>query len=246
MQETVRHHKANRREVLAVQIPAVVACVLSMPLLSKVAPARAADGDVVVIRPDLKPNLDEYDTADASLKEVSRMFEEALDAPNVSAEERLWTQVIEKYGPSDANWAPDASCRAYGNRGNARSRQGKFKEAIEDYNKAFELCPYSSDPVLNRGVAYEVSLLVFARPAQPLLTMLLWSLVSAKALGKYDLALQDYTAVLKVDVSDPAAWNNFGNAQAGLGHWDAAADAYKKASSLVRKSKKHLVLFNIE
>ena len=40
--------------------------------------------------------------------------------------------------------------RAYGNRGNARSRQGKMDLALVDYNKAIAICPWSVDPVLNR------------------------------------------------------------------------------------------------
>lgn len=45
--------------------------------------------------------------------------------------------------------------RAWGNRGNARSRQGKLQEALADYNQAIIICPWSPDPVLNRGVVLE-------------------------------------------------------------------------------------------
>jgi tetratricopeptide (TPR) repeat protein len=55
----------------------------------------------------------------------------------------------------DANWVPDIVGRAYGNRGNARSRQGKLLDAIRDYNMAIELCPWSVDPLLNRGAVLE-------------------------------------------------------------------------------------------
>lgn len=40
--------------------------------------------------------------------------------------------------------------RAYGNRGNARSRQGKMEEALADFGEAISLCPWSVDPLLNR------------------------------------------------------------------------------------------------
>ena len=40
--------------------------------------------------------------------------------------------------------------RAYGNRGNARSRMGRLGEALADYNKSIQICPWSVDPVLNR------------------------------------------------------------------------------------------------
>lgn len=38
-------------------------------------------------------------------------------------------------------WVGDILSRSYGNRGNARSRQGKLEQAIEDYNKSIELAP---------------------------------------------------------------------------------------------------------
>ena len=65
-------------------------------------------------------------------------------------EERLWTLIIDKYGKFEANWVPDVVGRAWGNRGNARSRQGKLQEALADYNEAIRICPWSGDPVLNR------------------------------------------------------------------------------------------------
>ena len=65
-------------------------------------------------------------------------------------EERLWTLIIDKYGRFEANWVPDVVGRAWGNRGNARSRQGKLQEALADYNEAIRICPWSGDPVLNR------------------------------------------------------------------------------------------------
>lgn len=65
------------------------------------------------------------------------------------------TKIIEKYGAVDAPWGPDIVGRAWGNRGNARSRQGKLQEALRDYNTAIELCPWSVDPLLNRGAVLE-------------------------------------------------------------------------------------------
>ena len=40
--------------------------------------------------------------------------------------------------------------RALGNRGNARTRQGRLQAAIGDFNTAIKLCPWAVDPVLNR------------------------------------------------------------------------------------------------
>ena len=145
------------------------------------APPRAS------IRPELRPDVSAYDASDPRLRDVSNMIQSALNAATVVEEERRWTQVIDKYGGAvgdpAAKWAADAVGRAYGNRGNSRTRQGKFALAIADYNQSMVLCPYSPDPVLNRGIAFE-------------------------AISEYALALEDYGAVLRVDPSDPAAWNN--------------------------------------
>jgi hypothetical protein len=51
------------------------------------------------------------------------MLQQALNATNVQQEEAGWTAVIEKYERLDRAWVPDVVGRAYGNRGNARSRQ---------------------------------------------------------------------------------------------------------------------------
>ena len=67
-------------------------------------------------------------------------------------EERLWTVLIEKFKEFDAPWKSDVVGRAFGNRGNARSRQGKMEEALVDFNEAIALCPWSPDPLLNRQV----------------------------------------------------------------------------------------------
>mmetsp|Transcript_13022 Transcript_13022/g.27456 ORF Transcript_13022/g.27456 Transcript_13022/m.27456 type:complete len:363 (-) Transcript_13022:1101-2189(-) len=160
-----------------------------------------------IIRPELVPDFTSFDKSDPDLKTVYYMIQDALNAPDVEEEERRWTAVIERYGSSDAAWASDAVGRAYGNRGNTKSRQGRFESAIDDYNRSIALCPYSSDPVLNRGVAYE-------------------------GLREYKRAIEDYQSVLDVNPSDPSAWNNFGNANAALQNWEVALGAFKKAASM--------------
>lgn len=54
-----------------------------------------------------------------------------------------------------------------------------MEQAIEDLNKAMEICPWSMDPVLNRGVVLE-------------------------SLGQFEDAVRDYRELLKVDPYDPA------------------------------------------
>eukprot|EP00271_Cylindrocystis_brebissonii_P010206 TRINITY_DN26327_c0_g1_i1.p1 TRINITY_DN26327_c0_g1~~TRINITY_DN26327_c0_g1_i1.p1 ORF type:complete len:396 (+),score=45.88 TRINITY_DN26327_c0_g1_i1:87-1274(+) len=148
-----------------------------------------------------------FDPTDRELQDAATIFQRALEASSVEEEERLWTQVIERYGAMEAEWVPDIVGRAWGNRGNARSRQGRMEQALGDYAQAMKLAPYAVDPVLNRGVALE-------------------------NLGRYDEAARDYRAVLAVDPRDPAAWNNLGNVTAAQGLWDEALEEYKRAVQL--------------
>ena len=76
--------------------------------------------------------------------------DQAIDAQQ---EEALLSELISKYENTKANWVPDVVGRAYGNRGNARSRQGKLEQSLNDYNTAIRICPWSGDPVLNRKAA---------------------------------------------------------------------------------------------
>lgn len=148
-----------------------------------------------------------FNGSDQRLRDAANLFQEALNATTVEEEERLWSEVIDTYGDLDAEWVPDIVGRAWGNRGNARSRQGRLEQALDDYSKSIELAPYSVDPVLNRGVVLE-------------------------ALGRYEEAVGDYEAVLRAAPADPSAWNNLGNVQAALGNWKEALADYMKAVQL--------------
>ncbi len=162
----------------------------------------AADIDL-----SLAPNQALYDAADPRLRAAALLVQDALNADDVRKEEALWTKIITEYSDVDAPWGADVVGRAYGNRGNSRARQGKLQEALTDYNTAIKLCPWSVDPVLNRGVTLE-------------------------ALGRFPEAIADYKAILKVAPDDPSAWNNYGNASAGLGDWQTASEGYARAAQL--------------
>ena len=60
---------------------------------------------------------------DPRLREAAALLQQGLNATEVAEEEAIWTQIIDQYEGVDANWAPDVVGRAYGNRGNARSRR---------------------------------------------------------------------------------------------------------------------------
>ena len=158
----------------------------------------------------LAPDQAQYDKYDDELRRAANMIQEGLNASTVEEEENVWTKIIEEFSNSNAVWRDDIVGRAYGNRGNARSRQGKIQDALNDYNVSIKTCPWSVDPVLNRGVLLE-------------------------NIGRFDDAKRDYTAVLKVAPLDPAAWNNLGNACAGAGEYEDAVKYYDKAVRLAPK-----------
>eukprot|EP00878_Enallax_costatus_P005296 GHUV01005563.1.p1 GENE.GHUV01005563.1~~GHUV01005563.1.p1 ORF type:complete len:364 (+),score=89.25 GHUV01005563.1:278-1369(+) len=173
-----------------------------------VSPAGAASDLVpAILQLDKAPDQSRYNPADPDLREAAALLQRALNAETVQEEERLWSEVINKYEDTNAIWMPDVVGRAYGNRGNARSRQGKLAAALTDYNAAIQLCPWSVDPVINRGVVLE-------------------------ALGRWTEAAADYQAVLSVAPSDPSAWNNLGNTYMGMKNWSDAEQCFAKAAQL--------------
>ncbi|GFH25619.1 TPR_REGION domain-containing protein [Haematococcus lacustris] len=100
--------------------------------------------------------------------------------------------------PDQAKYDPDdRELRAA-----AQLLQGKLAEALVDYNTSIALCPYSPDPVLNRGVVLE-------------------------ALGRFPEAVADYQAVLRATPADPAAGK-----RKGMGQWQEALAYYSKAVEL--------------
>eukprot|EP00884_Botryococcus_braunii_P005723 jgi/Botrbrau1/15151/Bobra.0149s0020.1 len=179
---------------------------LVLPLIANAVQASTAD-PVPVIRLDLAPDQATYDPTDPRLRDAAGMLQLALNAESLQEEEERWTQLIEKYKDVEASWKGDVVGRAYGNRGNARTRQGRFEAALSDFNTAIALCPWSVDPVLNRGVLFENT-------------------------GRFEEAVADYQAVLKADPRDPSGWNNLGNVSAALGKWAESAEYYGKAVEL--------------
>lgn len=198
----------DRRCVLQSTIGALVFLGVSagpgeaLPRTRTVDRIQAADID-----PSLAPDPMTYDSTDVELRRAANMIQEGLNAETVEEEEQIWTQIIQEFSGTEAPWRDDVVGRAYGNRGNALSRQGNVDRALEDYNMAIKTCPWSIDPVLNRGVLLENML-------------------------RFDEAVEDYKAVLKVAPQDPAAWNNLGNATAGQGQYDLAVKYYDKAIRL--------------
>jgi len=184
----------------------------------------ADEGAALRIPVELAPR-GELDGTDASVREAVALFQGALEASTVEEEERLWTAVIDRFGKEaeaqfrergasgqadvlgEGGGVLDVVARAWGNRGNARSRQGKLNAALADYEASMRLAPYAVDPYLNRGAVLE-------------------------ALGRFEDAIEDYRAVLEVSPEDPAAWNNLGNAEMGRGNYSEGKAAFEKAVRL--------------
>ena len=191
----------------------LIACSMSLPLEDfslKVADAAEMVISEPVIRVELTPDQSLYDANDPEIRRAASMIQSALNASTVEEEDTIWTEIISEFEGNGKPWSDDVVGRAFGNRGNCRSRQGRLEAALNDYNAAITKCPWSVDPVLNRGVALE-------------------------SLGRFEDAKRDYLAVLRVSPDDPGAWNNLGNACAGTNDFASAVKYYDKASRLAPK-----------
>mmetsp|Transcript_2634 Transcript_2634/g.5795 ORF Transcript_2634/g.5795 Transcript_2634/m.5795 type:complete len:393 (+) Transcript_2634:67-1245(+) len=141
---------------------------------------------------------------DKDKERIERLFNDAMSVPTVEAEERAWSYILQEYPK-----VPEVIARAYSNRGNSRARQGKFTEAMEDYNQCIAAAPGEPDGYLNRGIVFEAT----SRPAD---------------------ALIDYDMALSIDSNDPAAWNNRGNALLALEQFEDARESFVEALAISR------------
>uniref|UniRef100_A0A7S3A4B5 Tetratricopeptide repeat protein n=1 Tax=Rhodosorus marinus TaxID=101924 RepID=A0A7S3A4B5_9RHOD len=89
----------------------------------------------------------------SELRKVTELQDKAFRLTNemryVDAE-KIWTKIIELNNTNAA---------AYSNRGNCRTSQGQFEEAVSDFEMAIKLAPDEPDPYLGKGVALEGKLL---------------------------------------------------------------------------------------
>lgn len=117
--------------------------------------------------------------------------------------EIIWTKIIS---------LNENNAAAYSNRGNCRTSQGKFDEAVSDFDRAIALASDEPDPYLGKGVALE-------------------------GMNKYQKAFEAYQtannkSMSKYNTSDAVALNNMGNALGSLGDWNEAFKYYKKAADM--------------
>lgn len=92
-------------------------------------------------------------------------------------------------------------------RGNYYYNQGKYNEALADYNRSLELRPDDPDTLCNQGTTYG-------------------------ELGRYDKALADYNRALELRPDNPDTLCNRGTIYYKLGMYNEALADYKRALEL--------------
>jgi len=101
------------------------------------------------------------------------------------------------------------------NRGNAYLSEGRFEEALNEFNRAADLDPTKGDVYLSRGIAEE--------------KLFQWE----AAVADYKLANERYRASsFPFPRDDPTAISNLANAETGLLQWQDAYRDFAKAASM--------------
>jgi protein O-mannosyl-transferase len=111
----------------------------------------------------------------------------------------FWNYVIKK--------EPDRIFFAYNNRGLALGMQGRFQEAIADFDKAIILDPYYSVAYDNRGMF-------------------------SGTIGQYDSAIRDFTMAINLDPVDYRAYDSRAVTFEKMGQFEKALDDYNTAVTL--------------
>jgi tetratricopeptide (TPR) repeat protein len=93
------------------------------------------------------------------------------------------------------------------NRGEIHYEQGKYAEAIADYNNALRAAPDDAETYTRRGHAYF-------------------------KLGRYREALRDYSRAVELKGDDALAYLNRGEAYLSLSMWTQASQDYRQAITL--------------
>ena len=112
----------------------------------------------------------------------------------------------------EALGTPDVSkfvlASIYSDRGVAKWRMKKTKEAIDDFNESIQLAPDNAIVYNNRGNAL-------------------------MDLGHPEEAIKDFDRAIALEPAYGAAFNNRGNAYASLQNYDAAFQSFRKATALL-------------
>jgi tetratricopeptide (TPR) repeat protein len=194
--------KFRRRAVLAAATGAIVAATIAVPTPGLSATADSASTEALTGTERIK--------AIQALRSVTEMQNKAFALTNRGAfadADAVWTDIIA---------LNDRNAAAWSNRGNCRTSQGRFVEAVADFDRAIALAPEEPDPHLGKGVALE-------------------------GLKKYQDALHEYDlsnecSLALYGVPDPVVFNNRGNVYGlGMGDWARAVESFHRAALLSRE-----------
>jgi tetratricopeptide (TPR) repeat protein len=192
----------RRRALLAAAAGAVVAAAIAVPTPSMSGTPASTPTDALTGTDRIK--------AIKALRSVTEMQNKAFALTNRGAfadADAVWTDIIA---------LNDTNAAAWSNRGNCRTSQGRFVEAVADFDRAIVLAPEEPDPHLGKGVALE-------------------------GLRKYEDALHEYDrsnecSLALYGVPDPVVFNNRGNVYGlGMGDWARAIESFHRAALLSRE-----------
>ncbi len=146
---------------------------------------------------------------------------------------KLWTHEITLY--------PDSVAIAYSNRGNLFYDQGKYKRAIEDYDRSLEIDPDAARTVYNKGGAYHyigqsrraIELYTKAIELDPKPDEFYFNRgTTYSQIKEYDLAIDDYTKTISISPNHFKAYVNRGNAYVWKGQREEGLKNYARAIKL--------------
>ncbi len=157
-------------------------------------------------------------------------------------------------GPSSYPFDPTLHfANAYFGRGMVDYQMGKLPQAVEDYDSALALSPNHPLAIIDKALAlgdmgkYDSAIACYSRAIAVLSPMeyngaqehayfgrgLMYNLTS-----RFDLALKDFDAALRLMPDDRFADLHRGNAYKALGKYDSAVADYRKAMALPRLAAK--------
>ncbi|MCS7004743.1 MAG: tetratricopeptide repeat protein [Cytophagales bacterium] len=132
------------------------------------------------------------------------------------------------------------------NRGTAFLQIHKYAEAIEDFDKAASLAPFTADIFSQRGIAWflagkseksleDLDKALSLDPQNPY-RYSSRAFVRAK-IGDVFGAIEDYEMCIKLDPEDAIALNNLGLLEQQLGYKQSAAQRFAQADAIADKGK---------
>jgi|GEM_PF-1030307 len=135
---------------------------------------------------------------------------------------------------------PDSAVEHY-NKGVVLARQGRYEEAIKEYDQALKIEPRYTKAMFNKAVVLQMmrrnpeAVEVYRRlaaltPDDPEV----WSnmAIALRAMGRLSEALECYDRALAINPNDPGLWSNKGVALRLMGRAEEALECYDRALAI--------------